>query len=368
MVGDIALGAVMHGDYEYVEALIRENNTDMNQLIIGAAKVGDSQAAATYESRSTDGLSYKATGMAWGGHRHQSEVLRLSAVPNQIANLAKGAALGCHDQYLDLLTSHGLTNLTSILFHSAYVGNQQRSHRDAHEAIIYSTYIASGSAQGGQLDFCEREFMRRSSHYNLMEVAKHAIKGAHFANEGLALHALTFMQNDRFREALSLQIARHSFLNFNIQKTALRANRMNALMKAEQLDYDQANAATSPQLQIWFLQGIQLVKQSKLHAVTFKLISSFLSPLTSEKDLDKTRFFLQKKHITHLLTAHHKKTNRFSLFNQRDEMIALRDECKTKQTREGMTKAIGEAKPRTALLRHTDYIKTLDACLQRIRY
>ncbi len=111
-------------------------------------------------------------------------------------------------------------------------------------------------------------------------------------------------------------------------KLLSQATKANQLLKKCKVSPDQAIGMSICELQIWFLQGIQLLANGKLHFSTFRIIASFISPL-SEQDCRNLEVSIYKQHMSSTFNLYYKNSGFFGVLKD-EHALYLANECLTR--------------------------------------
>lgn len=334
-VSNIARGAAICGNYDYVTKLYSMRSTFDSTVQCISEGLGQEEHidlgkkwTKNYTWRSA--VSRMAKGAAIGGYIEYAEFLRQhhSADPSMIA---EGAAMSGYWHYVDYLSADVEINHKNTL-----IGASEGGFKDyaTHLLIKHCLPIAHarfGAKEGGHQQFVDEIFSANHSESYINILAKEAAeqgdvlsaefwyvkqgadikiiaqgfeKCGAFDNEKLTLSRLADCRNDHFRKALGETIKVPELEEFDMTQQVPRATTIRKYKMNYQIDFDQAFALTSPkvEMQIWLLQGYQLVQQQKLIPEIFILIASFISPMTYAQTeglfngftLKKEKAFLQQ--------------------------------------------------------------------------
>jgi hypothetical protein len=92
-----------------------------------------------------------------------------------------------------------------------------------------------------------------------------------------------------------------------------KAKKLNTVMCTHKLNFNQAMGWIRPEMQIWLLQGVQLVTEEKLSVNLFLYIATFLFPINTLKDTF---------HLSNKLTQTCRERRFFNFLSSRNQLIA----------------------------------------------
>ena len=130
------------------------------------------------------------------------------------------------------------------------------------------------------------------SHYStaqshLPKVIVDNLNKAAFSDNRSALQVIA-MFNTNFHKDIVNELKESKEIKIDMKGLAEKATKINIVMTTQKLNFSQAMDWIQPEIQIWLLQGHQLIKNKKFHAAIFLRIATFLSPNTLEDMTDLT--------------------------------------------------------------------------------
>jgi hypothetical protein len=254
-------------------------------------------------------LNYMAYGHTVGGHTSDSselgKILKLAASPAEHASIlnymAYGYALAGHSagalKILELASpaerAFILNNMASGYTQSCYITEAGKvlqlaspAERTATLNAMVLGYIRGGytTEAGKLLELAASPAEHASIFKNIVQRLKLSSKEL---SQSIALRGLATANNDDTRTALVAELKESKVATtYDIATLIPRAKKISQVMAmsvgptAEKLNYAQGLAWTQPELPIWFLQCVILVKNNKLSSTIFLSIAAYLSPLS----------------------------------------------------------------------------------------
>jgi hypothetical protein len=284
-------------------------------------------------------LSEMAAGYARGGHITEAgKVLQLASPAERtfiLKYIAAGYAQGGHitevGKVLEL--AENLAERASLLNEMAYgyargsytteAGKVLQLASPAERASILNE-MALGYAQRGHTTEAGKVLELAASPAEHSLILRHIVRGSKLSgkelSQSIALQGFATANNDNARTALFTELNESkAATSYELAKLIPRAQKISQVMAmsigttVEKLNYRQGLAWTQPELQIWFLQCVNLVKTEKLSTEIFLSIASYLSPLSINEATLLTnrlyvhtfagRFFKNLSNQHHLLAA-----------------------------------------------------------------
>jgi len=111
------------------------------------------------------------------------------------------------------------------------------------------------------------------------------LKLTYVLTENSALHMLSSF-NPVFQKDIAAEIKKDKQVTINLERLVPKASKLTTIISTKNLSFYQAIGWTVPELHIWFLQGPQLIKNGKLSAIMFLIISTYLSPNNLKDSLE----------------------------------------------------------------------------------
>ncbi|MDX1901056.1 MAG: hypothetical protein SFW66_03505 [Gammaproteobacteria bacterium] len=294
-VWNIAEGAAYGGDpvtAEYYREIFDISPTQLARKAISGGQFEYAEFLRTQLGASASVIALDASSAAYLNY---VDYLRIQDDTVSNANIASGAAFTNQRRRAESIRTTMNQDHWWIGFNAAK-GGQRRYAEFLRESGVIVDAIAQGAAAGEQLDYVEYLFTEHSA--SIAFIGLETNKSRFFTNEDSTLRTLIFLKNNAFREAITRRVYTPHYFKYSINCIERRATHVNTLIDEQRFNHTQALAWTEPELQCWFLQGVQLVSQKKLSYDTFLMIGSFLSPLrgmTGRESKD-----LQKKMFNHL--------------------------------------------------------------------
>ena len=182
--------------------------------------------------------------------------------------------------------------------------------RNSADRFLLLQQMAVGYARGGHVtaannvlvlaqNAAERLTLSKTIAANLSQIV--------FVTERDALQTLATFHSD-FQYTIASEL-KESAAKIDVVHLVPKATKLNTLMKAQELNFNQAMGWLQPEMQVWLLQGPQLIKNKKLAAAMFLSVSTYLTSNSIPEMIDlsnklsattcRDRFFknLQSHHL-----------------------------------------------------------------------
>lgn len=303
-------GYAQGGYDEEVENLLRRG-AEIDFAAFGYAWVGAEAKVNRMLQRGAD-INYAIRAYAWGGHSALVNNLLRRREKDSLVSAISGYAKGGFDKEIKILEElNG--------------GLERMKAREPN----YLSFRCFSFALGGHWQLCKTFSSKEKDKIRSLEGF---LKGQHFAqincllrseeNQNRFLKKFKNMLSDKedlifladySNSKASSQIKRLiSFFDFPLfqsfsyevmvkknllkginKKSALAyLNNLNKIQRTYHLTYPEAGWALKPFIQVWFLQGIQLIKKNKIDKYSFLIISTFLMGFSYENTV---KFFEKYK-------------------------------------------------------------------------
>lgn len=324
-------GYAQGGYVAEVDALLRAGG-EKNSAVFSYAWVGNQLQVERLLAVGAS-INHAQRGYAWGGHVAQvSDLLRRGG--NFFSAIA-GYALGGYTEAIEELEwSYGKVNIQALEKRFALSCQREKiwnyaigGHLKPLRALLHSDKDKALALAG----YLRGQHPAQMNHLLSLPENKDIFE---FKNPFVLIKGLLFSKADyknpqavckiqRFLSFINLpklQCYIYEAMNANLQlidgknKKAKLAylKTLNKLMRNYQLSYPEAQLAAKAYIQIWFLQGFQLVKMKRIDAYIFLMVSSYLTGLSLA---ETTSFF--KKYQKHASQYFQDRRTKSALFFQK---------------------------------------------------
>ena len=296
----------VEGHFEAVTFLRNQFNASLRWIAYGYAKGGHAATAndvlkLAAPAKRLDLLRGMVHGYALGGHvAAANEVLKLAAPAERLTSLrwiAYGYAQGGHvvaaNDVLKLAAPAKRLDLLRGMVH----GYAKGGHVAAANEVLK---LAASAKRPALLQIFVTELKKNNA----------------FATVESSLQTLVIFNPDYHRDIANTfkdNVDDAKEAKVNMKALVPKATKLHGVMRSRDFNYKQASGWIDPSLQIWLLQGYQLVQRELFPACLFLTIASFLSGASMQEMCDvsnqlamhtrSVRIFSHLKRRNHLLIA-----------------------------------------------------------------
>lgn len=227
---------------------------------------------------------------------------------------------------------------------NAYVNRGKANHAMGDSSASFSDFTQAYSYH--QMDVekniktINNKVSQNSLIINLEILIEAGVRINKHPQKSLILNALSSVNELDARKNLASKLTKF-ITQYNPEELLPLAAKINNLMMVNKISFHASLALTKSELQVWFMQGIQLVQQGKLHDSTFYLIASFVSPMT-EQESKALIFPMHKQHISNTFNYRYKNSG-FYLFFKNSHALYVAEDCLTKKNKLELKQFLNEA-------------------------